>query len=129
MKHSAYCLLFLTLGACTHSKKVAQTTPVSKIEETDSSKYRFGISFYSIGTGIDAAARQQMMDYIRQFEQREGVTLTYEKYAWGKEGEQDYCFRLNELTTAKQEYFISQMKETLKKSIRVHYKEHSDCAR
>lgn len=62
MKHSIYCLLFLTLGAYSHSRKVAQTTPMSKIEETDSSKYRFGISFYSIGTGIDAAARQQMMD-------------------------------------------------------------------
>lgn len=129
MKHSLYCLLFLALGACTHSKKVAQTTPVSRIEATDSSKYRFGISFYSIGTGIDAAAKQQMMDYIRQFEQKEGVTLTYEKYAWGKEGEQDYCFRLHELSPVKQEYFITQMKEMLKKSTRVHYKEYSACAR
>ncbi|MFA6152061.1 MAG: hypothetical protein WC716_12115 [Chitinophagaceae bacterium] len=129
MKYSFYCLLFLALGACTHSKKVTQPTPVSRIEETDSSQYRFGISFYSIGAGIDGVARQQMMDYIRQFEQKEGVTLTYEKYAWGKEGEQDYCFRLNELSPGKQEYFITQIKETLKKSTRVHYKEHSDCAR
>ncbi len=129
MKHSVYCLLFLTLGACTHSKKVAQTIPVSRIEESDSSKYRFGISFYSIGTGIDGVARQQMLDYIHQYEQKEGLTLTFEKYAWGKEGEQDYCFKLTELNPAEQEYFIAQMKEKLKNTIRVHYKEHSACAR
>ncbi len=129
MRYLFYTLLFIGMASCTQSKKATQTATNTQTAEKDPSKYRFGISFYSIGTGTDGAARQQMMDYIHQFEQKEGVTLTYEKYAWGKEGEIDYCFKLKELTPKQQENFILQIKQKLNKSTRVHYKEYSDCAR
>ena len=97
--------------------------------ETNTSSYRFSVSFISIGSGIDIKAKQQYDQFIKQFGIKNNIELSYEKVLWGKEGECDYCFKLLELDRNQQETFIFETKETLKSSNLIRYKENSNCGK
>lgn len=91
------------------------------------SVYRFTVSFISIGSGIDHQAREEFMVFIKQFSEQNSVTIRTEKSSWGREGESDYCMKLEELTSEQQEKFITATKDILKNSKRVRYRENSTC--
>ena len=130
MHRIIYTLMLISFVACNTTKKV-QTKSETKATATatNTNTYRFGVSFYSIGTGIDGAARDQMLEYIASFEQKNKLKLLMEKFAWGREGEVDYCFKLSELDKKKQDQFVTEIKKVLRKSTRIHYKENEDCVR
>ena len=55
------------------------------------------------------------------------MKLNYETTNWGREGEVDYCLKLAELDKKKQELFITEIKEILKNSALVRFKENTLC--
>jgi len=61
-------------------------------------KYRLIITFISIGEGIDAKAREMMDANISKYESKSGKKIAFEAVPWGREGETDFCFLLNELS-------------------------------
>lgn len=90
---------------------------------TKDSSYRFIVSFISIGSGIDRKAKTQYEQFLKDFELKNNLTISYEKKYWGREGEVNFCFMLNELKKEEQESFILQSKNLLINSTRVRFKE------
>lgn len=119
-----------TLFACNNVKKVNQNGATDSIisNSTNSNgKYRFIVSFISIGSGIDLKSKQMLNEFITNYEQSNNVKITFNSTNWGKEGEVDYCFLLLELNSKKQEKFIAEAKDILKNCLLVRYKENDSC--
>lgn len=115
-----------TSGTSTRGDTAASLSPAMPLLLPDSI-YRFTVSFISIGSGIDHQAREEFMGFIKQFGEQNSVTIRTEKSSWGREGESDYCMKLAELSSDLQEQFITQVKDILKNSKRVRYRENSTC--
>jgi len=112
--------------ACNSTKKATAknlTPSTSNNINAIDTLYRFSVSFISIGAGTDKKARQDYDQYLTQYEQKNKIKLSYKITPWGREGEKDYCFKLNELNKKQQEVFIAETKEVLKNSTLVRYKE------
>lgn len=125
MKKYLYILALVPLAACHNPKKVPVKQPVTAQQTTGN--MRFIVSFISIGSGTDREAMRQFDTYITKFEEKNSVKLNAEKTNWGREGEIDYCFKLDELKVKQQETFIKETRELLKNSTRVRYMENSPC--
>lgn len=121
-----YTLAVLGLLSCNSSRKMQQTT-ISEQSEATTPASRFIVSFISIGTGTDGKAKQQLEQYIADFEAKNRLKLDYDRTPWGREGEINYCFKLSTLKTKEQEHFIAGVKKTLLKATLVRYKENSVC--
>ena len=91
------------------------------------SVFRFGVSFISIGSGTDRQAKQKLDQYIEEFNSSNKVNLKIELVKWGREGEVDYCFSLNELDAKLQEKFISEVKNLFNASSLVKIYENEPC--
>ncbi len=123
-------LIFFAFMACKSSEKAI--APVEKTNETTSVElaenlYRFNVSFISIGSGTDKPAIAKFEAFLAEYEAKNKIKLVYQLGYWGREGEVDYCFKLKELDDKKQLDFINSVKESLKESKRVRYKENSEC--
>jgi hypothetical protein len=79
-------------------------------------QYRFIVSFYSKGNGTDSKLIDKYTKFIKEFELNKGLTLSNEIIYWGKEGETDFCFKLENLNQNVQNEFITQSKALLKES-------------
>jgi hypothetical protein len=117
-------------------KPVADAPEVAKMEQpastpapvpTDSNQVRLVISFYSIGMGSDFKSIQAYEDFIGVFAGEVKKTINYEKTAWGREGETDFCLGLQELTQAEQDQFIARSREKLRDAKWVNLYENSPC--
>ncbi len=126
MKKMICILALLPLMACHHSKKAQDNSATTAVTNADG-KMRFIVSFTSIGSGINREALKQFDAFIPQFESKNNVTLSPQKTRWGKEGEIDYCFKLDGLKPKLQDAFMAETKELLKNSDRVVYKENTPC--
>jgi hypothetical protein len=69
------------------------------------------VSFISIGSGIDSKAVKQLLTEISTFEKAENVRLTFDKKAWGREGEIDYCFSSLGLTDPQRDKWTKRVKK------------------
>ena len=117
----------LTVLMSCHSTKKTTENNTTNSTQTNEGIYRFNVSFISIGSGTDGKARQQFLDFIKEYETKNSVKIVYEIANWGREGETDYCLKLSELKTDEQNKFIADSKELLKNSKLVRYTENSTC--
>ncbi len=125
-----FLILISSLIACSSFKKTDEHTGESHLQAQTAiqdSLYRFTVSFISIGSGIDHKAHEEFIAFIKLFDTQNSVTILTEKSSWGREGESDYCMKLQELTLEQQEQFITATKDILKNSKRVRYRENSIC--
>lgn len=126
MKNYVIVFLILSVTACGYSKNVKQTeTPSSEVNY--SNLYRLNVSFISIGTGVDGEAKQQFLDFKKEYEVKNNVTIDAEIAQWGREGETDYCLKLSELKSDEQNAFISDVKALLKDNKLVQISENIEC--
>lgn len=131
MKQVIYsCILLLSvvlLYSCTSTKKVQKNENNNPIQSADSihksDVYRLIVSFISIGEGRDEKLKLNFDAYIVQYEKTHNKILTIDKYTWGREGEIDYCFWLNNLTQQEQSAFIEDAKKIFGQSKLVFTKE------
>lgn len=100
-----------------------QTTSTHNQQET----YPIIVSFYSIGSGTNKAARKQFQDYIEKFEKRYHLNIDRGETSWGREGETDYCFDLMKMSHKKKSKFIRGLKSLLGKAPQVRITENSPC--
>lgn len=107
-----------------HEEK-AEAPP--KVEEPIKIVYALNVSFYSIGEGTDGAAINSFKQYLETFNKSEQVSLAYEMNAWGREGEVDYCFMLEELSGKQRDKFISGAKKLFTEKNLVHLNENGQC--
>ena len=86
-------------------------------------RYRLVVSFFSIGEGIDGKTKAEFENFLNNYPKK----INYHPSHWGREGETDYCLLLSELSSEEQASFISQAKELLSNSNKIHISENSEC--
>ncbi len=118
------CIFQITLLSCGHGKKSVQKTETNQVQ---SENYRFSVSFYSIGTGINYKAKEEFLALVAAFEKRKKVNLPYETVQWGREGETNLCFNLADLNEEQQKTFIVESKDKLKNAVNVRCSENTPC--
>jgi hypothetical protein len=116
-------ILFLSIlmlvFACKNTKKSQKTT--------EADIYRVIVSFNGKGEGTDKQAIAKLESYTITFGKKEGKTLAYDKYPYGREGEIDYCFYLKELKKGAQDDFVAGLKNLMKDAKYVFIKENEAC--
>ena len=120
-------ILLSTFFSCKGTKTTTQTENYQNKEQTSDTIYRFNISFISIGSGTDGKARQEFLDFIKDFETKRNIQIEMETAEWGREGEIDYCLKLSQLNSEEQVKLISNIKELLKTSKLIRYSENTTC--
>lgn len=139
-KFFIYALPALFLIACNGNKKIVKnnsqtdsTAVNNKNENTgndapkDSSVMDLIVSFYSIGSGTEEDQINKLQLLIEEFSRSSGKPIQHQKVRWGREGEIDYCFSLNELSAEQKKQFISKTREALKSAKWVHIGENLPC--
>ena len=114
-------LLFFGLSVSSCKSKTAPLQPENNT--TSKSTCRLVISFVSRASGINKKAFEDFKRYLLEEESE----IKYEIKNWGREGEKDICFDLNELTAAQQNQFIERMKTKLEGKDLIRIKENSVC--
>lgn len=84
--------------------------PPAPMEKT----IRLVVTFASIGAGIDPNGKTMLDGYINSFKEKSGKLVKYGTLAWGREGEYDCEFSLNELNLNEQTDFIKGLKKVLR---------------
>ena len=97
--------------ACKNSEKAnKEDSKATNLTVDNDSICRFQVSFISIGSGPDRPAKQKFTEFINDFNALNNLNITPKIVNWGREGEQDYCFKLEGIKTESQEKFISESK-------------------
>ena len=98
-----------------------------KENATDTNNCRLVILFYSIGQGSEYILSNAFEDSIGSYSIKFGKNIDYKKTLWGREGEIDFCLKLNELTTAEQAEFVILTRAQLKSAKWVNIFENYPC--
>lgn len=112
------------------NKSIKKTSDKKTDEPSESASTNISdvlISFISVGQGINSVALQQLEGFVNEFEKENSVKITFNKIAYGREGETDYCFDLSALKSDIKKVFISKSKALLNKSENVKYRENNSC--
>jgi hypothetical protein len=91
-------------------------------------KFRLIVSFISIGMGTDRKAAEVFQGYLNEYREKTHKKIERIAAPWGREGEVDYCFRLDELSPAEQAEFISGLRDRLSFSELVQFAENEICS-
>ena len=111
-------LAFAMLGfACKPSKNV------QKSDDT----YRLILTFVSKGEGTDTQSMAALESLIDSFNKKNGILIKYEKYSWGKEGESDWCFKMDGIKKKIQDKFVDSVKNCTKNSQLIFLNENTIC--
>ncbi|UPT68268.1 MAG: hypothetical protein M0D57_06380 [Sphingobacteriales bacterium JAD_PAG50586_3] len=92
---------------------------------TPNDSIRLNVSFYSPGSGINYLAARKLDAFLTKYESENPGAVTVYKSAWGREGEVDYCFKMND--KSKGDGFVKQVQDLLKGEDRINYKENTTC--
>lgn len=106
-------------SASTATNADTQTT----MEDEKTIQYRLIISFISKGAGIDSKLSDAITAYTSSHPKKPASKLI----SWGREGENDHCFLLKELTKTEQVEFIAEIKKIIGSSDMVLLTENSKC--
>ena len=127
----------LIVGSATCKSHKNSTSQSNEPTQTTSSKdttalskltiQRFIVSFYSIGSGVEQKQIDKLWNFITEYGTKIGKEFSYHVMPWGREGEKDFCFSLEELTIRQQKDFISGVKSALQTAQWVHYSENVPC--
>jgi hypothetical protein len=93
----------------------------------DTTPMRLVIEFFSVASGIDYEAMIAYEDSLGAYSGRLGKNIDYVKKPWGREGETEFCMRLNELTTSEQSDFVKFTRKMLKNAKWVNINENAVC--
>jgi hypothetical protein len=85
--------------------------------------HRVVVSFISIGAGPDSRGREMLARYLDESETKFKVELSYVSKGWGREGESDFLFPLDELNESQQKEFVAGLKELFKDNELIHIEE------
>ncbi len=106
-----------------HANENAKCVNTNSLHFEGDDTYRLVVSFYSIGEGSDYKTKEEFEKFLTGY----GKKIAFEPAMWGREGEVDYCLKLNELSAPEQVDFVRKAKELLSKSKLVHVDENAKC--
>jgi hypothetical protein len=99
------------------------TTVVAPAVDTGKTVYRLTISFISKGEGIDYKTQESFENWLKEQPKRPSYEVTH----WGREGETNYCLKLNELSTREQGIFVRDVRTQLTDKPLVFVSEYAAC--
>lgn len=128
--------LALAVSACKSSKNSSEstTTETETVETTPSNtgkplvsmeiwtreqalvgpdSFRLVVSFISFGAGTDPESKSILEAYVYEYKLKNNKVVSYYMIPWGREGEVDCCFPLNELNASEQNNFIEGLKKAI----------------
>ena len=123
------CGILFSGVSCKNKKGASLSAPTTAETQTTTpppgaeDNYRFIVSFYSSGEGSDYKTKEEFDKFLNSYSKK----IAFEGVPWGREGEFDYCFKLNELSSSEQTDFIKKSKELLEKSKLVSVDENQKC--
>jgi hypothetical protein len=79
------------------------------IAGNDLSYYKVSVNFYSIGSGINLKAMDEVKTFLNAFQTSHENRLQYETIYWGKEGEQLIYFDLQQISAEDQITFTDSL--------------------
>lgn len=100
-----------------------KTTSGTPLPGDNSANYRLVVSFISQAAGIDRQLHPKFMELYKSYK----PAVTAEVTPWGREGEVDYCFKLNELNSKQQKDFVQKVREAMGNTDMVYIKENAPC--
>ncbi len=111
----------------TTTPPVTKATEPAPVDSSNADNYRLTVVFFSIGMGTDGPNLLKFEESIGKYAGEIGKTIDYERTNWGREGETDFCLRLNELNASQQAEFVARTKELLKTAKWVNIYENRPC--
>jgi len=93
------------------------------------SLFDFTVSFWSPGDGIDFTTAKLFLDWLNTYADDGKPQPTFEQVPWGREGEVDFCIKLQAFNKNEKLSFLSEAKSILSQSKKVHFKENAPCRR
>ncbi len=99
-----------------------QNNPQPTVDTTQTI-YRLTVSFISKGAGIDYKTEESFENWLKQ----QPKHPAYEKTHWGREGETNFCLKLDELSTREQDQFVKDVRTMLADKELVFVTEYSVC--
>ncbi|MBK7585652.1 MAG: hypothetical protein IPI67_36385 [Myxococcales bacterium] len=94
--------LLLGVGACVLPFACAASGgSTSRPSAPELARYPLVVTLSSIGQGTDPDAPGQLERVVSDFETQNAVFLAVKVADWGKEGEDDYCYSLAEVSPEK----------------------------
>lgn len=133
----AFAVLSISLSACKSSKNSSENgekTEAEIVESTPSNPtrplvsmevwtreqamagpdtFRLVVSFISFGAGTDPEAKAILEAYVYDYKLKNNKVVSYYMIPWGREGEVDCCFPLDELNASEQNNFIDGLKKVI----------------
>src|ERR1041385_9101480 len=85
--------------------------------------YRVTIAFISKEIGIDSKTQESFENWLKDYPKHPAYEVTH----WGREGEMNYCLKLNELSTREQEIFVRDVRTQLTDKELVFVTEYAKC--
>lgn len=134
-------VLGLSLSCCQSSKKTAgggeqiqndsskKTAEQKNMSSETAATVPLKIQFFSIGQGIDYKLKASFLEWLKNYAAPAGKTLDYQEKYWGREGETDICFTLNDWQPANKAAFIAEAKKFVSGSKLVHVFENESCVK
>jgi hypothetical protein len=124
MKYVLSIILLFTFLSCKSRKdqnanaQTAASVDSSGIESRRSAievmpQHRLSVSFISIGSGVSRDGLSKLEQYLDEQEKIDKVRLARVYKSWGREGEIDVLFSLDELSAARQSEFIRDLKSRM----------------
>ena len=98
-----------------------------KSELNEKNTYRLVVSFYSTGSGSDSKSIDMFENFLADYSVQHNLRLAFDKTPWGREGEVDYCVRLDNLNFEAQKNFVLQTREILFQTQLVYITENAAC--
>ncbi|MCU0524477.1 MAG: hypothetical protein MUF72_06590 [Elainella sp. Prado103] len=120
-------ILMVLLGLPSPTQADLQKTAMK--ETASQPIHRLVVSFRSECCGTDRAAIERIDRFIAEFEQAHHSQINFEKSVWGREGEFDYCFDLNQISETVTLAFITGIYEQAQASRLVNVTENGTCLR
>lgn len=114
----------VSVASCKNKEKSKKTNDTNNTSMQSQEKYRFVVSFFSIGTGIDTDAMTKLEAFVNNHPKKP----VYETFRWGREGETELAFTLKEFKKTEQAKFIEELKKAIGNTDRVRYKENEVAA-
>jgi hypothetical protein len=85
------------------------------------------VTFISIGQGTDRKSETDLETLVEALKKRTRTDLRVTRADWGKEGEEDWCFALSELSPSDRAKFIGDVKRVLGGKRLVQIAENAPC--
>ena len=115
--------LLISTMSCKTKKETIKSATQTESSTTNTHTYPLIVSFISKGAGVD---RPKVEALLKLIESKTNKPL-YEKIQWGREGETDFCFQLENLKKTEQLTFINDAKNLMNGSDMVFITENTVC--